>query len=343
MAQAESLGAPWPGAVAVSGGGDSIALMLLLADWARQHGRPAPVVLTVDHGLRKDSAKDARRVVRAAKALELEAHVLTWEGVKPSSDIEAAAREARYQLMDSWCKEHRISGLYLAHTLDDQAETFLLRLARGSGVDGLSAMGIVAPIPLPGLQDVQIVRPLVEMRRESFRAYLRTRGMTWLEDPMNADPRFARAKLRAAWPMLTEIGLTPARIALAAKHLARARGALDREARVLLFQSCRFDGRAALVDPKSLAGAPQEIGLRALADVLMRVSGNPYRPRFERLERLYAHICASTLGRGMTLHGCLVAPAARKTTTFGPGALLVTPEKSRHARKTKGAAQGLAH
>jgi tRNA(Ile)-lysidine synthase len=150
MAKVAALGAQWPGAVAVSGGGDSIALMLLLAAWARAQETPAPIVLTVDHGLRKGSARDARNVLARSKAAGLEAHVLTWRGNKPSADIEAAARDARYRLLGMWCLAHRIRSLYVAHSLEDQAETFLLRLARGSGIDGLSAMAPVARFPSPG-------------------------------------------------------------------------------------------------------------------------------------------------------------------------------------------------
>ena len=128
--------------VAVSGGGDSLALMHLLARWARTRRLTAPVVLTVDHGLRKTSAGDARQVAAWAKKAGLKAHVLVWRGKKPKSGIEALAREARYRLMGTWMTKQGINTLFVGHTEDDQAETFLLRLARGSGLDGLAAMRV---------------------------------------------------------------------------------------------------------------------------------------------------------------------------------------------------------
>ena len=190
MARTLAQGAPWPGAVAVSGGGDSLALMLLLADWATAASRPLPVVLTVDHGLTPNSARIAQAVMRDAKAARLEAHMLVWKGEKPAADIEAAAREARYRLMGDWCEAHRIKGLYVAHTLEDQAETFLLRLARGSGLDGLAAMRTRSPFPLPGFDRLCVVRPLLEIERTRLRTWLESRNEDWSEDPMNADPRF---------------------------------------------------------------------------------------------------------------------------------------------------------
>jgi len=336
MVEAERLGAPWPGAVAVSGGGDSLALMLLLAQRARVQNMTAPIVLTVDHGLRKGSAADARKAAAFATAAGLKAHVLRWRGKKPDSDIEAAARDARYRLMGAWCAGHGIRGLYLAHTLEDQAETFLLRLARGSGIDGLSAMRIVAPLPSRDREGVVLVRPLLGIGRERLRKLLAERGQKWIEDPMNSDTRFARVRIRAAWPLLTSIGLSSARIALAAGHLARAREALDQDTRALIAGSSRFERGIAVVDAAGLAAAPREIGLRALASILMEVSAHDYRPRFERLERLFTLMCAGRLKVACTLHGCRVAPAKKTDAVFGPGTLVVTPETRRRGDWRKG-------
>lgn len=301
--------APWPGAVAVSGGGDSLALMAMLAVWAKARNAPAPIVLTVDHGLRRGSAADAKRVVQAAKKIDLKAHVLNWKGAKPKSDIEAAAREARYRLMGEWCRAHGISKLYVAHNLEDQAETFLLRLARGSGLDGLCGMQAIAPYPLAGFDGLKLVRPLLGVSRESLRNYLKAAGLDWTDDPMNSDPQFARVKIRVAWPALEALGLTPQRIADAANHLGRARAALEQATQTLLAHACRFEDGMAVLDASALAAAPREIGLRALASVLSRISGQPYRPRFERLERLFDGL---THGRAATLHGCRIGPAPKR-------------------------------
>jgi len=339
MADVQRLGAPWPGAVAVSGGGDSLALMRLLAGWAKDQKLTGPVVLTVDHGLRKGSAGDARKVVAFAKSAGLKAHVLRWRGETPQSDIEAAARDARYGLLGAWCEKHGIAGLYVAHTLEDQAETFLLRLARGSGIDGLSAMKRLAPLPSRECQGVVLVRPLLGMGRAQLREFLAAQGHTWIEDPMNADLRFARVRIRAAWPTLEGIGLSPVRIAAAASHLARAREALDGDTRELISRGCRFENGSALVDTARLVAAPREVGLRALANVLMEVSASDYRPRFQRLERLFTRICAGRFESGCTLHGCRIAPAKKTVALFGPGTLVVAPENTKSRRLGGGRAE----
>jgi len=321
-------GALWPGAVAVSGGGDSVALMLLLAEWAKKSKRPAPIVLTVDHGLRDDSAKDAKAVAHAAADAGLKAHVLTWKGTRPKSDIEAEAREARYRLMGEWMIAHKMRALYVAHSLEDQAETFLLRLARGSGLDGLSAMRALAPFPLQGFGDLMLVRPLLEMPRARLRDFLAKQKKSWTEDPMNTDPRFARSRMRAALPQLEAVGLTAERLADAAEHLGRAREALDNMTAALMERAVRIHDEGAHIDSVRLKMAPREIGLRALASVLSRVSGETYRPRFSSLERLFDSIRDGSLGGGATLHGCMVAPAPRERSAFGTGTLAISREKT---------------
>lgn len=322
-----ALGDAWPGVVAVSGGGDSVALMLLLAEWARDRGKMQPVVLTVDHGLRKSSAADARRVANWAKVAGLKAHILTWRGAKPRSDIEAEARDARYRLMGEWCRTRRVSYLYVAHTLEDQAETFLIRLGRGSGLDGLSAMRARSSLPVASLENIELMRPLLGFPRASLREYLKVRKQTWIEDPMNADPRFARTKIRALLPLLDKAGIAPTRIAAAATHLARARHALDDGTSAFLSTYCRFTEEGAVFDRRTLSGLPPEIGLRALARMLAKVSGNTYRPRFVRLERLYEAVLAGT--RGATLQGCRIAPPPRRNAAFGADSLAIVKERGR--------------
>lgn len=316
--------APWPGAVAVSGGGDSLALMHLLCDWAHGAGAPPPIVLTVDHGLKRGSAADARKVLSWAKALGLQAHAFAWKGAKPGADIEAAARAARYALMGRWCRAHGIGALYVAHSRDDQAETFLLRLARGSGLDGLSAMRALSPYP--DFPELRLVRPLLDIERAALRAHLEACDVAWLDDPMNDDPRFSRVRIRAAMTALAEAGLTAERIAGAASHLGRAREALDEVTAAVLRRAARADDDAVLIETRALLAAPREIGLRGLAATLMAVSGQPYRPRFERLERLYDRLAAGDLGAGCTLHSCKIAPMR------AAGTIKISPETGRRLK-----------
>ena len=329
----EDLGAPWPGAVALSGGGDSLSLMHLLAAWAKARRLKPPVALIVDHALRPGSAKEAKRASGFAREAGLAAHILTRKGPAPKSGIEAAARDARYGLMGAWLKKHGIATLYVGHTLDDQAETFLLRLSRGSGLDGLAAMRGLAPFPLPGFADLNLARPLLRLSRARLRTYLKDLGQKWLEDPMNSEARFARSRIRGLMPALEAAGLSAERIADAAGHLARARLALELATEAVLARAALAEGGRVLLDAKALLAAPREVGLRALAALLMAVSGEAYRPRFDALERLFDSVAHGKLGRGATLHGCRLFPAARAAQVFGSQTLILMKESSRKAAK----------
>jgi tRNA(Ile)-lysidine synthase len=326
--------APAPFAIAVSGGGDSVALMLLTADWLREHRKePGPhAVLIVDHGLRNDSAKEATLVAEWATRAGFKSHILNWHGSKPRSDVEAQARNARYALLGEWCRKQGVAQLLVAHTRDDQAETFLLRLGRGSGVDGLSSMSPRAAFPLKGYDGIQLIRPLLAAGRSELREFLAGRGTDWLEDPMNADSRFARARVRELLPRLESAGVSTSRIAQAAAHLARAREALDEETRAFLERHSRFGTRSFLLDGRALKLIPREIGLRALSVSLMRVGEGQYRPRFERLEQLYDGLISGNFTPARTLSGCRVGLAAKAQQSFGPATLEIRREGPRKSR-----------
>jgi tRNA(Ile)-lysidine synthase len=315
-----------PFAVAVSGGGDSMALMHLVKNYARKKRLPAPVVLTVDHGLRNASTSEARQVVGWAIKAGLKAHMLTRRGPVARSGIEAWARDARYRLMGNWLIKHQICTLLVGHSLDDQAETFLLRLARGSGLDGLSAIRSFAPWPVLGFAQLRVGRPLLSISREALRNYLNGIGQDWLDDPMNEDNAFDRVRIRKMVPALASAGLSIERIAAAAAHLARARETLEIVTQAVLARAVRKSPQGVFLDAAALAGAPREVGLRALASVLMAVSGQPYRPRFESLERLFNALAEGKLGGGATLHGCHIRPSRKDFASFS---LLVRPESPR--------------
>jgi len=323
-----AIGAPWPAAVGVSGGSDSLALMFLLRDWARRRRLAAPVVLCVDHRMRPESAREAHQVAAWSRKAGLVAHVLhAADAITAQSDIEAACRTLRFRLFGEWAAKRKLHAVYLAHTLDDQAETFLIRLARGSGVDGLAAMRSVTCFPVPAFAHLKVVRPLLGFRRGELRGYLKDAGRTWFEDPMNGDVRFLRARIRQAWPQLEALGLTRLRLAETAGHLGRARAALDSASQAVAARAFRPlpDGVAA--DPRALAAAPRELALRALAGILMLVGQRAYRPRFESLAALFDSLIGSGIGNGKTLHGCRIAPATPKCAPFGACTLLIRPEK----------------
>jgi tRNA(Ile)-lysidine synthase len=289
-------------AAAVSGGADSLALALLLHDWARPLGGHI-TALTVDHGLRPEAAKEARFVARTLKSRGLAQQTLRWHGVKPEANISAMARRARYDLMSRCCARRGLLHLALGHHLDDQAETFLLRLGRGSGADGLAAMAPIVELPA-----LRLLRPLLGLPKARLEATLRARGLNWVEDPTNRDPAQARVRLRRLLPAFAREGLTAARLAATAQRLGRARAALEYELARLLVRAVTLDPAGfAWLEPGPLMAAPAELGLRALARILTTVGGAEYGPRLESLERLRGRISAG-LTAGTTLGGCRVLP-----------------------------------
>lgn len=292
----------------ISGGRDSMALAVLTADWLAWRAEkklPAPQVftLTVDHGLRPEAAGEARQVARWMRALGLPHRILRWEGDKPEADIQAAARAARYSLMGEWALSKGIYDIVLAHHLEDQAETFLMRLQRGSGVQGLSAMQ-----PVSMRDGVRLLRPLLPVRRARLEAVLAARDQPYIDDPSNEDAGFLRVKVRKALPVLEELGFTPDRLVKTAQQMARASAALDEAVDALLARAvtrhpsgfCRI-GRADWGRPA------EETGLAAFARMLTGVGGQVYPPRLEALEEVYRAFLAGRLGKGRTLHGCVIA------------------------------------
>lgn len=292
-------------AVAVSGGADSMALTLLLAHWARPRSVTVQA-LTVDHALRDAAALEAEQVSAWFAPLGIAHTTLRWdEGSayrqRPAS-AQGAARDARYRLMLDWCAAHGYAHLFLAHHADDQAETFLLRLTRGSGVDGLAAMA-----PVAVREGIRLCRPLLDISKARLAAFCDTVGQPWIEDPSNHDASYGRVRFRAARGVLEQEGLSSGRLLATAAHMRRARAALDHYVDGLLDGACRWDDfGVARVTLDSFLAAPDEIGLRALARVLMTASGQIYRPRFERLGRLYEALRAGPW-RDATLHGCFLA------------------------------------
>lgn len=287
------IGVPRGGAIglAVSGGGDSVALMRLAIGWARA----APHVATVDHGLREGSAEEVRAVAAWAGALGLSHEVLrwSWDG---SGNLQAAAREGRRALLTGWAERRGLPMVLLGHTRDDQAETLVMRLARGSGVEGLSAMAEgrwAGGAPSFG-------RPLLAVPRADLRDWLRARGADWIEDPSNEDDRFERVRARRA---IEALGLDRRRLADTAARMGRAREALEARAFEVASRACRpaLGGEVAL-SREGLRGTDEDTRLRILAGALMHVSGVARRPREEALRGLAGVLAGGGAG---TLHGCV--------------------------------------
>lgn len=292
-----------PAAIGVSGGADSMALLHLAYRWLFNQGRsPELLALTVDHGLRDASAMEAQLIAGWCRSLGVAHEILRWEGDKPVSDIQAAARRARYSLMTEACRQNGINSLLLGHNLEDQAETFLLRLGRGSGVDGLSAMAAEHE-----WNGVRLLRPLLGFSRLRLRETLKAQQLPWIEDPSNHDPRFARVRVRERLADFAAAGISPVRLAETAGRMRRVRLALESATSRLMRDAVQWDpsGYASLSLPPLMA-APEEIGLRTLSRVLMGVGGVEYPPRLARLERLFAWLKQNPGTGGRTLSGCRI-------------------------------------
>lgn len=292
-------------ALAVSGGSDSTALMWLASRWAKALPQPPKIsVLTVDHGLRAEAAAECARVVGWAGALSLDAHILTWTGPRPASGLQAKARDMRYGLMRDWCLANEATLLVTAHTLEDQAETLLMRLARGSGVRGLSSMRPEEDGP------VMLERPFLETSRAALRATLTAAGHPWIEDPSNADERFERVRLRKALPLLAELGLTPAAVARSAARLERALEPLEQLCHGFLARhvEVRPEGFA-IVDLASFRKLDEEIAIQVLERLLGRLGGGA-PPRLMAVEALQ-HWLRRGETQARTLAGCRIAQRKR--------------------------------
>jgi tRNA(Ile)-lysidine synthase len=289
-------------ALGVSGGADSMALMLLAHEWcARAANPPVITILTVDHGLRPESAGEAAWVKQQAARLGLAYEKLNWTGAKPRSDLQAVARTARYDLLLAFCRDAGIDALATAHTADDQAETLLMRLARGSGLDGLAAIA-----PVSAWDGAALLRPLLGVTRARLEASLRERGAHWIEDPSNRDSRYERVRVREALRAGRAFQLTPEKLALSAKRLHRARLALDDATEDFL--NAALDVHPAGYGDLALAGlkqAPAEIGVRAIARMAAIFGGGMARPvRLARIEALYDALVGGESGAA-TLGGCV--------------------------------------
>ncbi len=291
LRQAEDLG------LAVSGGGDSMAMLhLAVAAGLR------PCVVTVDHGLRPEAAAEAAMVAEVSASHGLAHETLRWRDWDHTGNLQDEARKARRRLMADWALRRGLTTLALAHTQDDVAETFLMRLTRGAGVDGLAAMS-----PLWAEGGVIWQRPMLGMTRAELRLWLTGSGREWAEDPSNENLRFDRVKTRKALARLTPIGLDAARLAEVAGHLAEARQALDALADDWAVR-CLTEEAGTVIISATLWTAPIETQRRLIQRILLWIAPAAYAPRGVQVGQLLA---ALTAGRAATLAGCRFVPDRR--------------------------------
>lgn len=290
-------------AVAVSGGADSMAACLLAQLWASARGGRV-TALSVDHGMRHESAAEAQQVARWLEPYAIAHHILHWQGETPARNVQEHARDGRYALLRGWCKAHHVLHLITGHQHDDQRETHVLRTERGSGAYGLAGMALVTE-----QDEVRVLRPLLHVARASIEAWLTQQGQGWVDDPSNLSARYARSRVRSA---LRDAQDSNAAIDDALTTLRPTRIQLEHR----LADACAScvtaypEGyaRIALAD---YINQPREIGLRILAGTLAMISGSRQIARMEDVARLYDAIMQShdthVSLKPRTLSGCLVA------------------------------------
>lgn len=299
--------------LAVSGGPDSTALLALAAGWVKALKRkPKLVAVTVDHGLRVESKREAAAVARLAKTLGVPHRTLRWTGKKPKTGLQQAARQARYRLLLKAAKNAGADCILTAHTLDDQAETVLIRMARGSGIAGLGAMRRVSALHDSG-RGIALVRPFLDIPKARLVATLQKLGIGFAEDPSNFDPRFTRARLRGVMPELAREGLDAGRLATLARRLRRADAAIeavvDRAMAELAVPKAGQDSLTFAAD--RMRELPAEIALRVLGRAIGQ-KGDEGPVELGKLEALMTGLDAALGGNGAnarfrrTLAGAMV-------------------------------------
>jgi tRNA(Ile)-lysidine synthase len=265
-----------PLVLAVSGGPDSTALMVLAARWRGRAKSPRLIAVTIDHGLRKESKREAKAVEKLATKLAIEHRTLEWTGRKPKTGLQEAARLARYRLLSQVAKEVGAGYVLTAHTLDDQAETVLFRMARGSGIAGLAGMYSSWGMPVEEGIGLQLVRPLLTVPKSRLIATLKVAKIRYANDPSNRDPRFTRSRLRELMPMLAREGLSASRLALLATRVQRVEDTLLNV----------DDNPVTVLHTDVFSDLPREIAIRVLGWTIRKAAGG--RPELGKLEAFYA-------------------------------------------------------
>jgi tRNA(Ile)-lysidine synthase len=300
-------------AVAVSGGGDSLALALLLQEWVAARGGEM-LALTVDHGLRPDSAAEARQVKKLLQGFGIRHEILLWQGDKPATHVQEMARAARYDLLLKYCRAQGFPVLATAHNLEDQIETFWMRLAHGSGLDGLAAMAAARQA-----EGISLIRPVLPFPRGRLRATCVQRGCVWVEDPSNRNEKFLRVRLRQFEELLAAEGMTPARLGQTLQKLEEAREALQAVAEKAVAECVKLypEGYAKLKN-SAWREYPRDLQRRILQRVLAMVVPSAYPPGFEALEQTRRDLLDPAF-TGKTLAGCEIFSGA-------PGEFLLVRE-----------------
>ncbi len=308
-------------AIAVSGGVDSVCLLC----WAAKLNLDI-VALHVNHGLRDAADTETQYVRDLCASLGVACHIFYWDGSKCSHGVEAAARDARYKLMTDFCRENYIQYLMTAHQADDQIETFLMNLGRGSGVTGLAAMRRMT------IRDgITIVRPMLSIYRAELQEYCDKNNIKYFHDEMNNDPQYTRVKIRQNRHVLSNmLGISDDRILLAIENLGRTRDAMENDVADMVASVMRND--FAMFSDSFLFDQAADIRLKFIGTLIQKIGGGNYQPRLKSLrmavDRLH-HDGQFTLGH------CTVRRLGQKILVVAEGTKTSFRKRQRNGKKEK--------
>lgn len=320
--------------LAVSGGPDSMALMALVAEWLPRSEEPKPKVsvATVDHGLRAESRREAEMVGAEARRLGLPHVILSWDGAKPTAGLSAAAREARYRLLEAHAKTVSTgnAAIVTAHHRDDQAETFAMRLARGAGLDGLASMR--SERPLREGASIMLMRPLLGFPKARLLATLVQRGISYADDPTNRDQRYERSRVRCALEQMGEVGLSSEAIATSARRLGEAREALAyAEAQFVASLELSYGNDVfAKFERRAFEAGPAFLRQKVLGRLIARYGGASPSPQLFEVEDMVARMqrdaaSAATLGGAVVSSGARFVRVWREVGRLGQAEISLSP------------------
>lgn len=287
-------------AVAVSGGADSLALTILLHDFCVEN-KIKLLAVTVDHKMRESSNSEALALNKFLTKKKISHQILEIDAEKiPQKNIEATLRELRYSLLCGFCKKNKITDLFLGHHLGDVAENFLIRLFRGSGLDGLSTIAKTSK-----LNEINLVRPLLDFSKDDLKAFLKSKKIKWFEDKSNEDEKFLRNKIRKFLESFPDQNLIQKRIKNSSDEIAKYRdqfdlAMLEEASKSLVFQNNKF-----LIDLKKFKKIEEKSALKILALIAIELSGKNYKPRLEKLKIFYDWILHDKFHKPRDFYGCV--------------------------------------
>ncbi len=301
-------------AIAVSGGSDSIALTMLMNEFCAKK-KIKLVALTVNHKMREVSSVEALEVHKILTKKKIIHEILEVDVEKlPKKNIEGKLRELRYELLLSYCRKHKISHLFLGHILGDVAENFLIRLFRGSGLDGLSTIAEVSEV-----SKIKLVRPLLNFEKTDLQKYLQSKKIKWFEDETNSDEKFLRNKIRNFFATFEEKNLIHQRIKNASDEIAKMRDLFDNLMLLEASKIAKFrDNEFFVIDRNKLCEIDEKFALKILALVAMEVSGKKYKPRLKDLKNFYEFLINNTAIKRRDFYGCYVEQFAEDLVAIRP-------------------------